>query len=49
MKTIETFLVIRATGKHGGWARITIHLLALATRHEGLGRALAGIRREIRW
>ena len=48
MKTIEMFLVIRATGQHGGWARITIHLLALVTGHEGIGRAFAGIRREFR-
>ncbi len=49
MKTVEMFLVVRAIGKHGSWARITIHILALVTRHEGLGRAVAGIRREFRW
>lgn len=46
MKTIEMFLVCRAVGKHGGAARIAIHLLALVTWHEGWSRALAGIRRE---
>ena len=45
---VENFLVIRATEKHGGWARIAIHLLALVTGHEGIGRAFAGIRREFR-
>ncbi len=49
MKTIETFLVTRAFGKHGGMVRISIHLLALVTGHEKLGRALAGILREIHW
>jgi hypothetical protein len=42
-------LVTRAFGKHGGLARIAIHLLALVTRHEDLGRAVAGIWREFRW
>gem|GEM_PF-6751587 len=47
MKTLKTLLVHRACEqKTFSCARIALHLLALATGHEGLGRALAGICRE---
>lgn len=46
MKKIKLWLVCRACDKRAHSARITIHILALVTGHENMGRAWAGILRE---